>query len=420
MKIGYVIPEFPGQTHIWMWREITHLREWGASIQIFSTRRPGQRDKARHAFAADAEARTLYLWPPGPRRGATALMGMLFSHPAGFFRCFRLTMTLPVEKKHPRLALIPLLLPACILADQCKRLGIAHLHAHTCSNGAILCMMVNCLIGLPYSMTLNANIEWWGGAMREKFGQAAFTIPITRWLADQMRRDFPSLRPEQILPGGIGVDTQRWTPPPHRPDSADRQLRLITVGRLHPSKGHDLLLRALRRLVDGQKQRGDAATDLSLRIIGSGAQRDELESLTRELGLTSQVQFLGSLSEDQVIEQMADADVFVLASHAEPLGVVYMEAMAMEVATIGTAAGGVGEIITDGVDGLLVPPGDEHRLADAIQRLIDDPPLRRRLAKAGRQTIMRSFDSRIGAETLWNRLSAGMKPYESTAHPIAG
>jgi glycosyltransferase involved in cell wall biosynthesis len=405
MKVGYVIPEFPGQTHIWMWREITHLREWGADIQVFSTRRPNERDKARHAFAGEAGAKTVYLWPPGLVRSAGALFRMLLVHPAGVVRCLRLALTLPIETKPRMLTLLSLILPACILGAECERRDIEHLHAHTCSNGAILCMMVKCLIGLPYSMTLNANIEWWGGAMRQKFEQAAFTIPITRWLGNQMRRDFPTLRDDQILPGGIGVDTQRWTPDAGR-SSCDQGLRLVTIGRLHPSKGHDLLLHALRRLVNQQQQLGDAGVEISLRIIGSGAERDNLESLTRELDLSSHVQFMGSLSEDEVIRQLGQADIFVLASHAEPLGVVYMEAMAMEVATIGTAAGGVGEIITDGVDGLLVPPGDEQSLADAIRRLLDDPALRHRLAEAGRRTIVRSFDSRLGAGTLWKRLKA--------------
>jgi colanic acid/amylovoran biosynthesis glycosyltransferase len=81
-----------------------------------------------------------------------------------------------------------------------------------------------------------------------------------------------------------------------------------------------------------------------------------------------------------------------------------MEAMSMEVATVGTAAGGVGEIITDGVDGLLVEPRNVEALAGAMARLQDNPDLRRRLAQAGRPTIINRFDSRIGARTLRERL----------------
>lgn len=116
------------------------------------------------------------------------------------------------------------------------------------------------------------------------------------------------------------------------------------------------------------------------------------------------MQFTGSLSEDQIIGYMKQADVFVLASHAEPLGVVYMEAMAMEVATIGTNAGGVPEIITDGENGLLVPPHDDIPLTQAIKGLIENPELRHQLARNGRRTIVQRFDSRIGAAILHQRL----------------
>ena len=135
-----------------------------------------------------------------------------------------------------------------------------------------------------------------------------------------------------------------------------------------------------------------------------GPQRRDLESLAKELGIAEEVKFEGSVSEERIIDEMRRTDVFVLASHSEPLGVVYMEAMSMEVATVGTAAGGVGEIITDGVDGLLVEPRNVEALAGAMARLQDNPDLRRRLAQAGRPTIINRFDSQIGARTLRERL----------------
>ena len=84
----------------------------------------------------------------------------------------------------------------------------------------------------------------------------------------------------------------------------------------------------------------------------------------------------------------------------------------MEVATVGTAAGGVGEIITDGVDGLLVEPRNVVALADAMSKLQDNPALRLRLAREGRQTIINRFDSRIGAKTLRDRLENRSKERE--------
>jgi colanic acid/amylovoran biosynthesis glycosyltransferase len=104
---------------------------------------------------------------------------------------------------------------------------------------------------------------------------------------------------------------------------------------------------------------------------------------------------------------MHESDIFVLASHAELLGVVYMESMSIGVPTIGTSAGGVPEIITHQEDGLLVPPKDEISLKEEIGHLMDDPKLRQMLSSNGRKKIVEQFDSRVGAKTVYERLCAG-------------
>src|SRR4051812_1960655 len=174
LRLGYLIPEFPGQTHIWIWREINHLREWGADITIFSTRRPNTRDRARHAFAEQASVETRYLWPGNLFRIGQSIFWAMLLHPMGFAKCIFLTFRLPIKSgwRTPRLLLM--LAPACSFARSCKSLGIQHLHAHSCANSAILCMMVRRLVGIQFSMTLNADIECWGGAMAEKFADAKF------------------------------------------------------------------------------------------------------------------------------------------------------------------------------------------------------------------------------------------------------
>jgi colanic acid/amylovoran biosynthesis glycosyltransferase len=400
--IGYLIPEFPGQTHVWMWREIVHLRRWCLPIRIFSTRRPPTRDRARHAFAAAAEAETVYLWPQSPWKASAAVLWALLARPMGFARCIGLALTLPVTLSFRRLRLLTLIVPACMLARQCRRGGVAHLHSHSCSNSAILCMMVKRLLGIPFSMTLNANIEWWGGAMAEKFQEAEFTIAITQWLLDQMRREFPGLAPQQALLGRIGVDTDQWDPGEERVGHLDRT-RIITVARLHPTKAQDVLLEAIAVL-------DRAGTKVSLQIVGDGPTRAELEAQVSRLGLTSSVAFLGSLGQEEIIDLMRGCDIFVLPSRFEPLGVAYMEAMSMGLATIGTTEGGVHEIIDDGVDGMLIPPGDPQVLAGAIGKLISDPTLRQEMGKAGRKKIIARFDSRIGAATVWERLMGRPAP----------
>lgn len=393
-KIGYVAAEFPGQTHTWMWREIGHLREWGVQIQIFATRKPLSRDSARHDFAALAAAEAIYLWPIPMYQ---ALIAVLWAagRPLKLMRCIKLGFTLPVERPAWR-TVLPLVLPACLLARESHRLGVSRLHSHSCSNCAVLCMMAKRLLGIPFSMTLNANIEIWGGAMAAKFEDADFTIAITRRLLEQVRRDFPSLAPQQALLGRIGVDTRKWVRA-DRPRDHRGPTRLLSVARLAFGKGHDVLLRAVKLLVEG-------GADVTLDVVGDGPLRPNLEAQAVADGLTERVNFHGSLGESQIIDKMHDADIFVLASLSEPLGVAYMEAMAMEVATIGTAAGGVGEIITHDENGVLVPPNDPEAIASAIRALIGDSARRERLARAGRRSIVEQFDSRLGARTLYERL----------------
>jgi colanic acid/amylovoran biosynthesis glycosyltransferase len=399
LRLAYIIPEFPGQTHIWMWREILWMQRWTECVHIYSTRRPSERDRARHLFANSAESMTTFLWPA---RIVRPMLWAITRHPRGFARCLKLCFTLPIGKRARFVHLLKLLPSACVLARDVIARGIEHLHSHSCANSAILAMMVHRLIGVPFSMTINANIDWWGGAMLEKFSEAQFTIAITQWLLEQIRREYPQISHHQVLLGRIGVDTTTWTPPPHPADISD-PFCILSVGRLHPSKGHDLLIRAIQLLVERGR-------DVVLRIAGDGPQRDELLELVRRHRLTDRVTFLGSLGEHQIIAEMRQASAFVLASHAEPLGVVYMEAMAVGVPTIGTQAGGVGEIITADHDGLLVRPNDPVAIANAISRLMDDPALAARLSRNGRNTIIDRFDSRIGALTLYHKITGQNPP----------
>lgn len=394
--IAYLIPEFPGQTHIWMWREISHLREWGVDVRLFSTRKPRESEKARHRFAESASTQTTYIMPIGVLMLVTTVVWLML-RPGRMLGAIKLAKSLPVDRKaRDRPDTVKLIVPAAVLARQLLTAGATHLHIHSCASAAILGMLVKQLADIPYSMTLNADLAWWGGALKEKFEHADFTIAITQRLLDEVIAGYPTLSKEQRLLGRIGVDTREYVPAPdHTRDHAGRNV--VTVARLHPSKGHDILIRAIAML----RARN---VDVVLRIAGAGPAELELRELTHSLKIEEEVTFLGSIGDTEVIRELQRADVFVLASHAEPLGVAYMEAMSCGVATVGTAAGGVGEIITSGVDGVLVPPKDVGALADAIEKLLSDPDRRHEISVRGRETIIGKFDSRIGAATLFERL----------------
>ncbi len=234
--------------------------------------------------------------------------------------------------------------------------------------------MVKWLIGIPFSMTLNANLEWWGGAMSKKLSEAKFTIIITEWLFEQVHRDYPEslAKSGRRFRGRIGVDTRKWKPRLRECSAKESVFRIATVSRLHESKGHDILLRAIDK-ANQKLSKLDGSPQLLVTIIGDGPERAALELLAGELHLATIVNFMGSLGEESVIEELSSSDAFILASHSEPLGVVYMEAMALELPTVGTNAGGVPEIIKDAENGWLVPPKDPESLSNRILWLIEHP-----------------------------------------------
>lgn len=169
---------------------------------------------------------------------------------------------------------------------------------------------------------------------------------------------------EQIL-AGASRTTRTHGPP-----------RIVACGRLIHQKGFDLLLEALARVRLPQLP--------ELVIVGEGARRPELEQQARDLGLEGRVRFTGFLT--QPWQELARGDLFVLSSRWEGFGNVLIEAMACGLPVIASDCDfGPREILTDGENGLLVPPEDPLALAESITRVLSDPGLAARLAERGRQ-----------------------------------
>lgn len=391
MKIGYLIPEWPGQSHLWAWREISHLRDAGLEIKLLSTRRPKQLGK--HSFALRAEAETSYQWPLKIQQILKGLIWAVCHSPKGFLDCIFLGLTLPVEQRPAWKSVFPLLIPAFHLARTVQQEKIQHLHTPIPGSSAILCMMVKRLTHVPFSFTVVAPFEDWGGAMREKFKDALFFTFVAQWMLDQMRDQYPSLYPSYYCLTRYGVDIYKWQPNPKRFLDSTQPLKIFAIGRLARTKGYDVLLQALAIV----KDQGIA---FQARIAGEGEQRSLLEKLIRDLDLVDKVTLIGSIGEEQYLDELQVADLFLSPSRSEGFSVARQEAMAVGVATIGSDIKGADELIADGVNGLLVPPEQVEPLAEAITHLLTNHHLRSRLAQAGRQTILEKFDSRLEAQIL--------------------
>jgi glycosyltransferase involved in cell wall biosynthesis len=159
---------------------------------------------------------------------------------------------------------------------------------------------------------------------------------------------------------------------------------LGVVARLEPEKGHRHLIEAMPAILR-------AVPEAWLAVIGEGSEADALRAQAAALDSRVAARVLFTGRRDDVSALTADLTLAVLPSLREAQGISLLEAMARGVPVVASEIGGIPEVVTDGVDGRLVPPGDPAALADAIVELVRDPALRHRLGEAGRRTVADRF-----------------------------
>ncbi|MBI5431738.1 MAG: glycosyltransferase family 4 protein [Planctomycetes bacterium] len=190
-------------------------------------------------------------------------------------------------------------------------------------------------------------------------------------------------------------------------------LVLLTLGALVPRKGIDVLLAALAELEE------ESVRPL-LWVGGDGDARAKLEKRAKKLRLAERVRFLGARRD--VGDLLAAADVFVMPSRREGLGVAALEAMSASLPLVASNVGGLGEAVVDGRTGLLVPPEDVSALAAALKRMLADAPFRASCAAEGPRRILEGFhvDQMVaGYEALYRELLAEPSAGASNRTPPA-
>jgi len=164
--------------------------------------------------------------------------------------------------------------------------------------------------------------------------------------------------------------------------SIQDKIVLSYTANLRPIKGHQYLLEAISKIKNQY-------TNIVLLLIGEGVLRNELEALTKQLHIEDNVRFLGYRTD--IPDILSATDIYVHPSVEEGFGIAIIEAMAVGLPVIATNVGGIPEIITNGVNGILVPPENPQALAEAIGDLIEHPDKRKALAEKGQQHVAATF-----------------------------
>ena len=282
---------------------------------------------------------------------------------------------------------------------------LSHLHNHFADSSCSVAAIAAEMGGFTFSFTIHGPSEfyetnlWWIG---EKVRRAIFVNCISYFCRSQtMMLSQPEFW-QKIRIVHCGVDAAMYEAKRHKGPAR----RLLFVGRLVAAKGVCFLLETIARI-----------DDAILDIAGDGPERKFLEAKAASLGISRRVHFLGYRSQAQVRELLRQADVFVMASFAEGLPVVLMEAMAAGVPVVATRIAGIPELVDDGRNGFLVPPGDPAKAATAVCQLLEDAGLRNRFAIAGRHKVEREFNLDMEASWLAKILTGALSGVSESVRP---
>lgn len=260
----------------------------------------------------------------------------------------------------------------------------------------------------------------WGFKKRwqEVFKRADGVQAISSFLADWARKEGAKC-PVEVVPNGVNLG---------KFSAQGRSAwggKIITTSRLVPKNGIDILIKAFSVVIATPTQ-GRGKQSLKLLVLGAGPEEGKLKNLAKELEVADRVEFLGNIANEELPKYLAQADIFVRPSRSEGLGSSFLEAMAMGLPVIGTKVGGIPDFLHPSLtlplqgrekqeevplprgegqgegepNGIFCKVDDPADLAEKIQRLIRDEPLRRRLGQNGRKLVEQKYNWDIVAEAM--------------------
>jgi phosphatidylinositol alpha-1,6-mannosyltransferase len=282
------------------------------------------------------------------------------------------------------------------------------------ANAQISAALVSLFLPLRYSITVHGSEIIWhfkkGQRIKDKllsflmryfFSKAKSIICGSRLTQEALLQALPDLH-KRITVVHYGIDLGRFKVvsseevEKHRRALDLRRPILLTVARLIPEKGHDIVLKALSKIVG-------EVPDIKYLIVGTGPDRERLEAITKELSLEKNVRFIGKVPDRDLGTYYASCDVFIMISRSgsrrvEGFGLVYAEAGAYNKPVIAGRSGGVPEAVKDGYNGILVNPLNESEVEIAIRRFLSDPDLAQGMGSNGRKHVECEFNAKVMAK----------------------
>ncbi len=416
LRVAYLVKRFPRLSETFVLNEILELKRVGLDLRLYALMDP--QEKLVHHQAAGLHREVVYLHDrEHPLHSWLRLLAGAarqgLSNPVGALRV--LWALVSVHRSLPSLRHA---LEGMWLARDMRQRRITHLHAHFVHSPGAVAFFARLAGGAPFSLTAHAKDLYTTlpRNLRIRGYAADFLVTCTAANGLYLREMLAGDAVARIHVLHHGVDLERFVPL-----RAVVPGRILSVGRLVSKKGFAELIAALDLLSRGGN-RFDAE------IFGGGPLRGELLKQAQTAGLIDRIAFRGARTQDEIISAYRQAALFVLApvvtddGDRDGIPNVLVEAMASGVPVVSTRISGIPELITDGVDGVLVEPHNPAALAAAMAGVLTHPEFAARLAAAGRRKVERLFDIKATTQRL-HALFAGPaiaeEPIEADEEAVA-
>ena len=387
--IAYIMSRFPKLTETFILREMRELERQGELLLVFPlihTHEPVQHDEVKQLKAnvhftsfisGGIIAAQWHYFKKSPRRFLHVLFYVL-KKTWGSSNLF-----------FGALGVFP---KALYFARQSEKAHVKHIHAHFATHPALAALIISEFTGIQFSFTAHAHDIFIRSRLRmlaEKMKKAVCVVTVSHFNKQYLMRLCPGIPEKKIQVVRCGISCEQYRH--HKEGASNKLFTILSVAALKPYKGLSHLINACALLASEKK------VSFQCLIVGEGPERKRLEKLIEKKGVGDTIQLLGGQPHEKVIDLYARADLFVLPSVIAPNGqmegvpVALMEAMASGVPVITSRLSGIPELVHDARSGILVSPGDERALADAIHRLFQEKEVREQMGHYAQNDMMKEF-----------------------------